>query len=52
MVLIPEDSTGCPACVFPSFLHDLLFDPEDRGGMFLQNICDLIPDYMMLHPRR
>jgi hypothetical protein len=34
------------------FLRDLPFDSEDRGGMFLQNVGDLIRDYMVLHPRR
>jgi hypothetical protein len=34
------------------FFLGLLFEPEDRGIMFLRNICILSPDYTMLYPRR
>jgi hypothetical protein len=33
-----------------SFL-DLFFNPEDRGSIFLQNIGELLPDYIVLHRR-
>jgi hypothetical protein len=29
-----------------------LFNPEDRGIMFFQNIGKLLPVYMASHPRR
>jgi hypothetical protein len=29
-----------------------LFHPEDEGSMFLQNIGNDLPDYMVSHPRR
>jgi hypothetical protein len=29
----------------------LLFDPEDGGNMFLQNVGLLSPDYTALYPR-
>jgi hypothetical protein len=32
-------------------LLGLLFDPEDRGAMFLQNISWLSVDYMVLYRR-
>jgi hypothetical protein len=32
-------------------LLDLLFDPEDRGGMFLRNVA-LSQSYMAIQPRR
>jgi hypothetical protein len=34
------------------FLLALLFDPENGGDMILRNISCLLPDYMVLHPRR
>jgi hypothetical protein len=30
----------------------LLFNPEDRGSMFLQNVGKLLPDYIAGHIRR
>jgi hypothetical protein len=33
-----------------SFLA-LFFNPEDGGSTFLQNVCELIPDYIVLHHR-
>jgi hypothetical protein len=33
------------------FLLDLLFSPDDRGGMFLRNVSWLAIDYMALYPR-
>jgi hypothetical protein len=34
------------------FLLGLFFDPEDRGNVFLQNVCWFSTDYMALYPRR
>jgi hypothetical protein len=34
------------------FLLGLFFDPENRGDMFLRNVCWLSTDYMALYPRR
>jgi hypothetical protein len=33
-------------------LLGLLFDPEDGGGRFLRNVCELVLDYTPSHPRR
>jgi hypothetical protein len=33
-------------------LLGLLFDPEDEGDMFLQNVIWLSTDNMVLYPRR
>jgi hypothetical protein len=33
------------------FLLGLFFDSEDRGSMFLQNVCELLLDYTALHLR-
>jgi hypothetical protein len=30
----------------------LLFDPDDGGNIFLWNFSKLLPDYMVLHPKR
>jgi hypothetical protein len=30
----------------------LLFSPEDGGGMFCQNVTELLPDYMASQSRR
>jgi hypothetical protein len=34
------------------FLLGLLFDPEDGGSVFLQNVVVLLSDYIALYPRR
>jgi hypothetical protein len=31
-------------------LHGILFDHEDRGSMFLQNVGSLSPDFRILYP--
>jgi hypothetical protein len=31
------------------FLLELLFDPEDGGSTFLQNVSGHLPEYMALH---
>jgi hypothetical protein len=36
--------------VLVDFLHGLLFNPEDGGSMFLQNVYGLLPDYTALMP--
>jgi hypothetical protein len=36
----------------PLLFHVLLFDSEDRGRKFLRNICQTLPDYTALHPRK
>jgi hypothetical protein len=33
-------------------LHVLHLDPEGDGSLFLQNISELLPDYMVSHPKR
>jgi hypothetical protein len=38
--------------VFSGYLLGLRFEPEDGGSMFLQNIQELLSDYMALHPKR
>jgi hypothetical protein len=39
-------------CLFlAGFLLCLLFNPEIGGNMFLQNLNELLLDYMKLHPR-
>jgi hypothetical protein len=40
------------AVLLATYLPGLLFNPEDGGCMFLQNIGELLPDYMALHPRQ
>jgi hypothetical protein len=35
-----------------TFLHGLLFSPEDGGDMLLNNMHLLSSDYTVLHPRR
>jgi hypothetical protein len=37
--------------LFACYLLGLLFDPEDGGSVFLQNVSELIPDYTVSHPR-
>jgi hypothetical protein len=37
---------------FAGLLLGLLFDPEDVGSKFLQNIDELLADYKALYPRR
>jgi hypothetical protein len=38
--------------IFSGFLIDLLFDPEDRSDIFLQNVV-ISPNYgMVLKPRK
>jgi hypothetical protein len=49
----PEQPFSEPG--FPHLVHficclPLLFDPEIRGSMLLQNVSDLL-DYMTSHPR-
>jgi hypothetical protein len=39
---------GCGAYL----LLALLYDSEDGGSMFLQNVSKVLPDYMASHPRR
>jgi hypothetical protein len=34
------------------YLLRLLFEPDDGGSMILQNVVELLPDYMASHPRR
>jgi hypothetical protein len=43
---------GSAQWLVAGFVLDVLFDPEDGGIMFLQNVCGLLPDYMALHSRR
>jgi hypothetical protein len=43
--------SGRNVAIFRSFLC-LLFDIEDGGSKFLQNVDKLIPDYMVSHPGR
>jgi hypothetical protein len=33
-------------------LYNLIFNPEDRGRIFLQNISKLLTDYTTTHPRK
>jgi hypothetical protein len=44
----------CSACclLYAGFLLGLLFDPEDRGDMFIRNVGWLQPDYTVLYGRR
>jgi hypothetical protein len=43
---------GCTCNLhFAGFLLGLLFDQEDRGRIFLQNICELLSDYTVLIPK-
>jgi hypothetical protein len=42
-------STGKPS---KQPVRSILLNPEDGGNMFLQNFSELLPDYMMLYPRR
>jgi hypothetical protein len=37
-----------PVAIFGFFLGSL-FDLEDEGSMFLQNVSEHLPDYMALH---
>lgn len=30
----------------------LPYNPENGGSVFLQNVCELLPDYTTTHPRR
>jgi hypothetical protein len=32
------------------FMLRLVFDPEDRGDIFLRNVGRLLPNYTSLHP--
>jgi hypothetical protein len=34
------------------YLHELLFNPEDAGKMFLQNVSSFSTDYAALYSRR
>jgi hypothetical protein len=38
--------------LYADFLLGLLFDPEDKGDMFFQNVGRLSPNYKALHPIR
>jgi hypothetical protein len=44
---------GSSACSLPhaELLHDLLYNPEDGGDMFVQNVCLVSPEYTTLHLR-
>jgi hypothetical protein len=57
-LLFPHDPTSLQAtwsvcCLLHAvFLLGLLFNPEDRSGMPLQNFSSLSVDYTVLYPRR
>jgi hypothetical protein len=38
--------------LFAGFLLGLHFDPEGGGRVMLQNICELLSEYTVFHPRR
>jgi hypothetical protein len=42
-------STGRPS---KQPVRSILLNPEDGGNTFLQNVSELLPDYMMVYPRR
>jgi hypothetical protein len=50
-ILEEEQSSACHL-LLDGYLLVLLFHPEDRGGTFLQNISELLPEYTVSHPRR
>jgi hypothetical protein len=52
VMLISERGSPLAAPCVCLLLAWLLFDPEDGGTMFLQNISKLFPDYTVSHPRR
>jgi hypothetical protein len=44
---------GVACClIFAGYLFGLLFNPEDGGSMFFQNISELLLGYMVLQSRR
>jgi hypothetical protein len=45
-------SSGICCCLLAGYMHGLFFDPEYSGSTFLLNVCELLPEYMVSHPRR
>jgi hypothetical protein len=45
-----QSETACNL-LLAGILISLLFDPEDGGSMFLQNIGSLLSDYLALHAK-
>jgi hypothetical protein len=45
-------SQNCACYLLVGFCHDLFFDPEDEGNMFLENNGGHLTDYTVLHLRR
>jgi hypothetical protein len=43
---------GACCLLLAGFLLNTLFDPEDAGDTFLQNVRGLLPDYTALKSRR
>jgi hypothetical protein len=50
IIIIPTDSSFCPATCSRWFIARLIFDPEDRGYTFLRNV-GLYTEYTVLCPR-
>jgi hypothetical protein len=49
IIVIPTDSSFCPATRSRWFLARLIFDPEDGGNTFLRNVGSYT-DYTVLYP--